>query len=34
MPGTLLMPPNEKSAGRLNPISIVWLAGSVWSVLQ
>src|SRR5216117_2701309 len=27
MPGTLEMPPNGKSAGRLNMISMVWLAG-------
>jgi hypothetical protein len=34
MPGTLAMPPPGKSAGRLNVISIVWLAGSALSVLR
>ena len=34
MPGTLAMPPPGKSAGRLNMISIVWLAGSALSVLR
>ena len=34
MPGTLAMPPPGKSAGRLNMISIVWLAGRALSVLR
>ena len=34
IPGTLAMPPPGKSAGRLNMISMVWLAGSAWSVLR
>ena len=34
MPGTLAMPPPGKSAGRLNTISIVWLAATALSVLR
>src|SRR5262249_36666743 len=34
MPGTLEMPPAGKSAGTLNLISTVWIAGSLLSVLR
>ena len=34
MPGTLEMPPDGKSAGSLNMISTVWLAGRLLSVLR
>ena len=33
-PGTLPMPPSAKSAGSVNMISMVWLAGSALSVLR
>jgi hypothetical protein len=33
-PGTLATSPSEKSAGELNRISMVWLAGSAASVLR